>query len=172
MTDPQPIRKGDRIERDAITLRPATDADYDFQRLLYHSIRAEEMKQFPFDDARKQAFLDQQFSAQTQHYRAHYPTVEWNIIEKNGQPIGRLLIDEWADQIRLVDIALSEDVRGCGVGGMLVRETLDRGAAAGKPVTIHVELYNPALHLYQRLGFQHVNTNGVYALMKWTPPST
>jgi len=47
---------------------------------------------------------------------------------------------------------------------------MDRGAAAGKPVTIHVESFNPALSLYRRLGFEHVDTNGVYYLMRWTPP--
>ena len=59
--------------------------------------------------------------------------------------------------------------RGTGVGTELVRSVLARGQAAGKPVTIHVEAFNPALRLYQRLGFQKVDTNGIYYLMKWTP---
>ena len=48
---------------------------------------------------------------------------------------------------------------------------MDRGVAAGKPVTIHVEAVNPALRLYQRLGFERIDTNGVYFLMRWTPPT-
>ena len=39
--------------------------------------------------------------------------------------------------------------------------------ASGKPVKIYVEHFNPARHLYDRLGFQHVDTNGVYHLMRW-----
>jgi GNAT superfamily N-acetyltransferase len=153
-----------------ISLRPATDADYDFMRLLYHSTRAEEMEHFPFDQAQKNAFLDQQFAAQFQHYGIHYPTCERNIIEKDGQPIGRLWIDEWRDQIRLVDIALMPQWRGSGIGSGFVHDVLARGAAARKPVTIHVEAFNPALRLYQRLGFEQVETDGVYYLMRWTPP--
>ncbi|MEK6374812.1 MAG: GNAT family N-acetyltransferase [Acidobacteriota bacterium] len=153
-----------------ISLRPATEADYDFMRLLYHSTRAEEMQQFPFDDAQKKTFLDQQFAAQFEHYGIHYPTCERNIIEKDGQRVGRLWIDEWRDQIRLVDIALIPECRGGGIGSTLLHEVLARGAAAGKPVTIHVEGFNPALQLYQRLGFEKVDTNGVYFLMRWTPP--
>ena len=159
---------GDRAAR-AVTLRPATDADYAFMRFLYGATREEEMQHFPFDDARKAAFLDQQFAAQSEHYRVHYPTCERNIIEKDGVPIGRLWIDEWRDQIRLVDIALLPQWRGSGVGTALLRDVLARGAAAGKPVTIHVAAYNPALRLYERLGFVKVDTNGVYLLMKWTP---
>lgn len=163
------IPSGDRAPSGAITLRPASDADYDFMRRLYHSTRAEEMQQFPFDEAQKREFLDQQFSAQFEHYRIHYPTCERNIIERGGTPIGRLWIDEWPDQIRLVDISLMSEARGSGVGTQLVRDVLARGTAAGKPVTIHVEGFNPALRLYQRLGFQQVDTNGMYYLMKWTP---
>lgn len=162
---------GDRASAGAVTLRPVTPRDYDFMRLLYHSVRAEEMVQFPWPEEQKTAFLDQQFAAQFQHYGIHYPTCERNIIEKDGQPIGRLWIDEWKDQIRLVDIALVAECRGSGIGTKLVRGVLERGAAAGKPVTIHVEGFNPALHLYQRLGFEHVDTNGVYYLMKWTSPA-
>lgn len=163
--------RGDRVSRDAITLRPATPADYHFMRLLYGSTREEEMQRFPFDEFRKKEFLDQQFGAQYQHYQLHYPTCERNIIEKDGKPIGRLWIDEWRDQIRLVDIALMPEWRGSGIGSMLMGDVLARGANAGKPVTIHVEGYNPALRLYERLGFVKVDTNGVYYLMKWTPPA-
>lgn len=162
----------DRAHSGAITLRPAADSDYDFMRRLYHSTRAEEMQHYPFDEAQKIEFLDQQFSAQFEHYRIHYPTCERNIIERDGLPIGRLWIDEWKDQIRLVDIALIPESRGSGAGTQLLHDVLARGAAAAKPVTIHVEAFNPALRLYQRLGFQHVDTNGVYYLMRWTPPDS
>jgi GNAT superfamily N-acetyltransferase len=154
----------------AITLRPTADADYDFMRRLYHSARAEEMEHFPFGDAEKRVFLDQQFAAQFEHYGIHYPTCERNIVENDGVPIGRLWVDEWRDQIRLVDIALMPEWRGGGVGSMLLHGVLDRGRKSGKPVTIHVEAFNPALRLYKRLGFVQVDTNGVYLLMRWTPP--
>ena len=166
-----PSLSGDRAAPGAITLRIAGDSDYDFMRRLYHSVREEEMNQFPFGDTQKIIFLNEQFAAQFQHYTIHYPTCERNIIEIDGKPVGRLWVDEWKDQIRLVDIALMPEHRSSGVGTRLLREILDRGAAAGKPVTIHVEAYNPALRLYERLGFEKVDTNGVYFLMKWTPPA-
>lgn len=155
----------------AVVLRRATEDDYPFLRLLYGSTREEEMRHFPFSEEQKGAFLDQQFAAQYEHYRIHYPTCERNIIETNGEAIGRLWIDEWTDQIRLVDIALLPRWRGSGIGTSLLREVLERGARSGKPVTIHVEGFNPALRLYERLGFEKVDTNGVYFLMRWTPRS-
>ena len=166
-----PSSPGDRAASGAVTLRPATSADYHFMRLLYASTREEEMKLFPFDEHQKKEFLDDQFAKQYQHYQLHYPTCERNIVEKDGQPVGRLWIDEWRDQIRLVDIALMPEWRGSGIGSLLLKDVLERGAKLGKPVTIHVEAYNPALRLYERLGFQKVDTNGVYFLMRWTPPA-
>jgi GNAT superfamily N-acetyltransferase len=163
---------GDRAANGAITFREATDPDYDFLRRLYHATREEEMKHFPFDETQKIIFLNEQFAAQYQHYRVHYPTCERNIIELDGQPIGRMWIDEWKDQIRLVDIALMPGYRAGGIGTKLLKDLLARGAKAGKPVTIHVESFNPALRLYERLGFEQVDTNGVYLLMRWTPPAT
>ena len=155
----------------AVALRPATEADYDFMRLLYHATREEEMKQFPFEEEGKKAFLDQQFAAQFEHYGIHYPTMERNIVEQDGRPIGRLWIDEWRDQIRLVDISLMPECRGSGIGTSLLQGLFARAGAARKPLTIHVEAYNPALRLYERLGFERVGTNGIYFLMRWTPPS-
>jgi ribosomal protein S18 acetylase RimI-like enzyme len=38
---------------------------------------------------------------------------------------------------------------------------------AGKALTIHVEKFNPALHLYRRLGFRRIEDKGVYLFLEW-----
>lgn len=38
---------------------------------------------------------------------------------------------------------------------------------AGKLPRIHVERFNPALRLYQRLGFNQIADRGVYLFMEW-----
>jgi ribosomal protein S18 acetylase RimI-like enzyme len=164
--------KGGRVERDAITLRLSTDADYDFMRVLYHSAREEEMKHFPLTDEQKTQFLDWQFDCQWNHYRDHYPSCDRRVIEIDGQPVGRLLVDRWPEEIRVVDIALLSEWRGAGIGSMLMSEVLEEGRASGKKVSIHVEVFNPAQSLYQRLGFQQVATSGAYSLMEWIPEAS
>lgn len=138
-------------------------------RVLYHSTRAEEMQHFPFRDEQKQVFLDWQFDCQWKHYREHYPTCDRRVIELDGQAIGRLLIDRWPNEIRIVDIALLPEHRGKGIGAMLMRDVLEEGRRSAKPVSIHVEVFNPALHLYERLGFRKIDTSGAYFLMRWMP---
>jgi hypothetical protein len=40
-------------------------------------------------------------------------------------------------------------------------------AAAGKPLRIHVERFNPTLRLYERLGFRQIDDRGAYLFMEW-----
>ena len=40
-------------------------------------------------------------------------------------------------------------------------------AASRKPLRIHVERFNPALRLYERLGFKQIADRGVYWFMEW-----
>jgi len=52
---------------------------------------------------------------------------------------------------------------------LLLRSLIEEASRARKPLRIHVEQFNPALRLYQRLGFQTKGTNGVYFLMELWP---
>ncbi len=54
-----------------------------------------------------------------------------------------------------------------GIGSRLVRALQSEAAAAGKPLSIHVERFNPALRLYERLGFRQLEDKGVYLFMEW-----
>lgn len=68
-----------------------------------------------------------------------------------------------------MDIALIPGARGHGVGTLLLGRILDEGRAAQKMVTIHVEKFNPALRLYERLGFRAVEDRGAYWFLQWEP---
>jgi ribosomal protein S18 acetylase RimI-like enzyme len=150
-----------------VKLRPATDEDYDFMRVLYYSTRAEEMVRFPFTEQQKREFLDSQFAAQSSHYARHYPDCERSIIERDGVPVGRLFVDRTASDVRIVDIALLPEARGQGIGTSLLRSVMSEAARTPLPLTIHVEASNRALRLYEREGFRTISTDGVYLLMEW-----
>ncbi len=85
-----------------------------------------------------------------------------------GDDIGRLYIERWPSQHRIIDIAFLPEHRGKGFGEALLRDLMDEAAAAGKAVSIHVEKFNPAMRLYRRLGFGTEEDKGVYDLMRWS----
>ena len=153
--------------RSSITFRRTTDADVPFLRHLYGTTREEELRPVPWSDEQKQQFLEMQFTAQKSHYEEYYPDCDFLLIEMDRTPIGRLYVDRGDDDIRITDIALLPEFRGRGIGRMLIEEILAEGQSTGKSVSIHVEHDNPARHLYDRLGFRHVDTNGVYHLLEW-----
>jgi len=68
-----------------------------------------------------------------------------------------------------VDIAVLPPYRNAGIGTAILRDPLADAAAAQKPVRIHVEKFNPALRLYERLGFVPIADIGVYLFMEWAP---
>jgi ribosomal protein S18 acetylase RimI-like enzyme len=154
---------------DSIRLRPRSEADRPFLATLYASTRVAELAITDWTDEQKVTFLNWQFNAQTIHYDEYYGEADFLIVEKDGVPIGRLYVDRAPMQIEIIDIALLPQFRGSGLGTRLLRDILREGQESGRPVKIYVETFNPARHLYDRLGFQHVDTNGVYHLMTWTP---
>jgi ribosomal protein S18 acetylase RimI-like enzyme len=152
-----------------ITFRPITEGDMDFLARLYASTRWEELQQVPWSDEQRLAFLRQQFDAQHTYYMEHFVDAAFDLIVIDGKPAGRLYLDRREEEIRLIDIALLPKHRGQGIGGRLMADILKEGQDSGLRVRIHVEQNNPAMRLYQRLGFQKIEEQGVYHLMEWTP---
>jgi ribosomal protein S18 acetylase RimI-like enzyme len=153
-----------------LTFRRVTDADLPVLARIYASTRAEELAPVPWSDADKAAFLDMQFRAQHAHYQQHYPEADWLMTMRGEENIGRLYLGRLPSQHRIIDIAFLPEYRGRGLGEALLRDLLDEAAAAGKPVSIHVEKLNPAMRLYRRLGFVTEEDKGIYDLMRWTAP--
>jgi GNAT superfamily N-acetyltransferase len=150
-----------------ITLRTITPADVSFLAAVYASTRVEELAITGWSDEDKAVFCRRQFDAQSAHYAANYPGASFQVIEHDGQPIGRLYVARWEEEIRIVDITLLPEFRGGGIGTKLLRDLQDEARGAAKSLTIHVERFNRALQLYQRLGFRQVEDKGVYLLMRW-----
>ena len=126
----------------------------------------------PWDDAQKEAFLRSQFEAQDAWWREHYADASFDVVLVDGEPAGRLYVHRGETEIRIVDIALLPEYRGGGIGTRLLDELLAEADSAGKSVTIHVERMNPALRLYERLGFGLAEDKGVHLFLVRPPRAT
>jgi ribosomal protein S18 acetylase RimI-like enzyme len=154
-----------------VRLRPVEEADREFLCAVYASTREEELAPLDWTPQVKQAFLRMQFDAQDAHYREHYQGASLDVLLVEGKPAGRLYVARWPDrhEIRLMDIALLPEFRGRGTGEDLLRQLMREAGTAGCRLTIHVERLNPALRLYERLGFTLAEDKGVYLFMEWRP---
>lgn len=156
----------------SISLRPITVDDMDFLLRLYRSTREEELAMVvDWSEEQKDWFIRMQFDAQHAWYQEHYVGASFDVILIDGEPAGRLYVHRREREIRLVDISFLSEFRNRGLGSTLLRDLCAEAEAAGKPLTIHVEKYNPAMRLYQRLGFSRIDETGPYDLMEWKPAS-
>lgn len=155
----------------SITLRPVGPADEQFLLRVYASTRTEELAGVGWTEEQKRAFLLQQFVSQSAYWAEHYAGGDFRIIEVDGVPAGRFYVNRGPEAICLVDIALLPEHRRGGIGTGLIQRLLAEGKAKGLPVTLHVEAFNPARCLYERLGFEPAADHGVYVLMRWLPPT-
>jgi GNAT superfamily N-acetyltransferase len=167
MTDPTLVGR-------PLTLRPATADDESFLEKVYAGTRAAELATVPWTDEAKAAFVRMQFAAQSQYYREHYPDASVDVILVNAEgggldaeAVGRLYVARWTDEICIVDISLLPVFCNRGIGTTLLRQLQAEASAAGKPLRIHVERFNPALRLYERLGFRQLEDRGVYLFLEW-----
>jgi ribosomal protein S18 acetylase RimI-like enzyme len=153
-----------------LSLRPITPSDMDFLLRVYASTRAEEMALVDWPDAQKTAFLTMQFQAQHSHYQAHYHGAQFDIIERDGLPVGRWYVHRRANTLHVMDIALLPDCRRQGIGTALIGALMREAARSTGCITLYVEVFNTALKWYERLGFHPIDEEGVNLLMEWKAP--
>ncbi len=156
-----------RAAKLGLSYRPATKADAPVLSNIYASTRLEEVARTGWTPDQQRDFLQMQFDAQHAHYHEHYPDAAWLLIVQGIIPVGRLYLEDWPSQLRIIDIALLTEFRGRGFGEAILRDLMDDTAATDRAVSIHVEKTNPAMGLYQRLGFEKAEDKGVYDLMEW-----
>lgn len=165
--DARPLPVLPRAAARGLAFRRMNEDDLPFLGSLYASTRTEELAPLPWSAEEKRAFLEQQFRAQHAHYMQHYPDADWLVVEREGAPVGRLYLERWPSEIRIIDIALMPGARGTGLGRAMLEDVQALAARDGLGVGIHVEHNNPAMRLYLRLGFSRREDKGVYHLMHW-----
>lgn len=151
-----------------VSLRRETDTDAEFMRRLYISMRWEELAPLTeWSESQKQAFLSSQFDLQRRHYALHYQGADFAVVDCHGDSAGRLYLFRGTSEIRVVDIGFLPEWRNQGLGTRLLQAVFDEARPKGQCVSIHVETFNPARRLYERLGFREISQTGPYLLMEW-----
>ena len=146
---------------------------------MYASTRADELALTGWPEAQCRAFAEMQFNAQWQHYWLHFPQSQCQLIvagsrqdvpEQPGDCLGRLWVDRGSGRLHVLDIALLPAARGLGLGTALLLALMAEAGQRGVPLTVSVEVHNPARALYDRLGFLPQGApQGIHQRMAWQP---
>jgi len=154
----------------ALKLRPVTPEDDSFLLSVYASTRAQELAQVQWQEGQQETFVKWQFDMQRREYDARFPDAEYDVIEIDGQPAGRIWIGHREDEIRLLDIALLPQFQNRGVGTRLLTNLIHEASINGKRLRHMVFVLNDnADRFYERLGFVVIEEMGGYKHMEWRP---
>ena len=162
-----------KLESEAITFRPIKDTkeDLDFLYKVYASTRAQEMAMTGWNEPQVEEFLHMQFDFQHKQYMENYKKAAFDIILYHKRPVGRLYVDRRQDDIRIVDIALLIEFRRQKIGSKIMKELIAEADEKNVALSLHVEHNNPAMGLYETLGFEKKEMAGIYYFMKRPPAS-
>jgi hypothetical protein len=85
----------------------------------------------PIDAKAKDFLLRVQHRSMTETYRREYPNARWEVIEVDGEPVGRLVTDVGNACVTYVDIKILPEAQGRGWRGVsCCRRSRSRGGSA------------------------------------------
>jgi ribosomal protein S18 acetylase RimI-like enzyme len=154
-----------------IGFRDACETDKELLLKIYGSTRTEELAQVTYwDDNQKMAFIQHQYHAQDFHYKKYYPDAQYSIIIYDGKDAGRIYVErnQMPEKIHVIDISILPEFRNNGIATTIFRQLQDEAIQTNKSLSIHVEKFNKAKQLYERLGFViKSESSDIYVLMEW-----
>lgn len=146
---------------DAYTLRPATAGDYDFLFDLHvATLRPSVEATWGWDEA-----------FQARYFQDKFVPNENQMVLVDGQEAGVLKLEERDGDVFVALIEIAPALQGAGLGSQIIRDVIAAAFARGQAVSLHVLKANPnARRLYERLGFQIVETREERHVLRITPP--
>lgn len=126
-----------------IELRPARAGDFDYCARLYFAGMDKVIRELKLD-----------LAALTASLRERWVPAEVRIITCDGADAGWLQSRTEGAALFLAQLFVDGPLQKRGIGTHIMIRLIDEAAHAGRAVTLGVVKSNPALHLYERLGFR------------------
>lgn len=148
-------------------LRPVQEHDQDFIAALYRSTR-EDLLGLPMDPI----FIDNLIRSQQQIHalgvQQQYPNAQTNVLEYQGQLLGRMVFEHVAGDIRLIDIAVLPSAQRQGLARYMLQYLQQLADTHQASLSLRVFKNNlKARELYLSAGFQLVGEDEVSEQMRW-----
>lgn len=111
-----------------------------------------------------------QYDARQQDVSARFPRAVDLLVLLDGDPVGRLWVDQHSRPWRVLDLAVAIERRRQGIGSEVLGALLGEAEEARVEVALSVERLNgAAIALYRRLGFEEVGGDEVHLTMLFRP---
>ena len=143
-----------------IGFRPAAETDIDFLYALHVATMKEYVdKTWGWDDAFQRSAFWKNFIPD-----------DVQIITHAGNDIGMLSFVEREDDVFLRSIEIHPAHQQRGIGTRTIQQIVHDAALKSKPTSLRVLKVNPAMRLYERLGFLEIEETQTHFIMKTRLP--
>jgi GNAT superfamily N-acetyltransferase len=142
-----------------ISLRPALAGDAIFARTIY------------FDTMRWiiERLLGWDEQLEKEKFTAQFNAAASQIIVADGKDVGWIQAQDNADALWLQSLYVTPAMQRRGIGTEVLRRLTERTHGEHKALTLSVVKINPALRLYQRLGFNITHEDEYKFYMRLDP---
>src|SRR3954469_6228417 len=86
-----------------LRLRPERPEDHDFRFRLFCESRPPDWYRVQLDPLLRDQVMRHQFQAQTLTYQARFPRARFDIVELDGAPVGRVVVNRPGTMVHLVE---------------------------------------------------------------------
>lgn len=151
------------IIKENVTTRPAVSEDIKF---LYSVQKTAMQPVREILDNKLEKDVEDDF----EKYQAKFDPAKIQVIEYNGQDVGRLRVVRSGESIYVGGIQILTDYQGMGIGTTVFNTLIDESNLTKIPVTLEVhDVNHKARAFYEKLGFQESGKVKGKTIMIYTP---
>lgn len=148
--------------------RMATAEDEPLLYRIFAEVKGHEFAPLGWPPEQLESLLRMQYQARKTGYAQTNPAaVDTILCLEDGTAVGRHLVERQPDRYRTVDIAILAEYRNRGIGAWAIRQIQQAAELEGLAYRLRVEKANPALKLYERLGFLTIASDETGFEMEW-----
>jgi GNAT superfamily N-acetyltransferase len=144
-----------------VAFRHASPQDFDYCAKLYFAGMEQIIRQLNLD-------MDRQISS----FQKQWEPAQLQVITLDGTDVGWLQTMTAEDAVFLAQLFVDASVQRQGIGTEVMRRLIGEASRTGRAVELAVVKINPALRLYERLGFKITHEDDLKFYMRREPDAT
>lgn len=146
-------------------MTPHTINDESFFQQLYAEYYQQRFSFLPNDQLK--SIVELQYLAKIASYNKQWPKAIAYLVQLDHIAIGKIILNENASSMHIVDVLVSEKYRNQGLGRKLLHSVEQKALDVGCPkVTLSVAINNKAKHLYDNLGYEVISQDDNHFAMQ------
>ena len=113
-----------------------------------------------------QGYVEQIYSWNSTLFKDNFAAQDYQVIEHQNQIIGLVKVVRSKTELYLAEIQISHEYQNKGIGTNIICQITEQAKLNKQRLWLKVIKSNPAINLYQRLGFQICQTSSTHLIME------